>query len=69
MRAPSTKFKVGDLIIFPQELRFDPENDYGIVVDITYGNSESLLLSYSLGTGTDGDCGRLGLCGRKLFIS
>ena len=41
MKEPSTKFKIGDLIIFPQEVRIDPENDYGIVVDITFGNSQS----------------------------
>ena len=37
MNQPSTKFKIGDLIVFPQDVRIDPENDYGIVLDITFG--------------------------------
>ena len=40
MKDPSTKFKIGDLIVFPQDVRIDPENDYGIVVDITFGNNK-----------------------------
>jgi hypothetical protein len=36
----NTKFKVGDLIIFPQRSHLDPKNDYGIVIDIVLDNSD-----------------------------
>lgn len=36
----STKFKVGDLIIFPQEHPLDHKDDYGIVIEITLGNND-----------------------------
>ena len=29
-----TKFKIGDLIIYPAELMRDPYDDYGVVIDI-----------------------------------
>ena len=29
-----TKFKIGDLVVFPAEILSDPEDDYGVVVDI-----------------------------------
>ena len=32
----ATKFKPGDLIIYPKELDEDPSDDYGIVTDITW---------------------------------
>jgi hypothetical protein len=30
----NTKFKIGDLVVFPAEMLSDPEDDYGVVVDI-----------------------------------
>ena len=30
----STKFKIGDLIVFPAHVLNDPEDDYGVIIDI-----------------------------------
>jgi len=30
----NTKFKIGDLVVFPAEMLSDPEDDYGVVVGI-----------------------------------
>ena len=29
-----TKFKIGDLVVFPAEILSDPDDDYGVIVDI-----------------------------------
>jgi len=35
-----TKFKIGDLIIYPQDHPVDSSNDYGIVTEVIPGNND-----------------------------